>query len=41
MVFGINEMLITMGGEKHWLWRAVGANGDVLDILIQSRRGKG
>jgi len=25
---------------KHWLWRAVDANGDVLDILVQSRRNK-
>ena len=25
-------------GKKHWLWRAVDANGDVLDILVQSRR---
>ena len=25
---------------KHWLWRAVDSNGDVLDILVQSRRNK-
>ncbi len=23
---------------KQWLWRAVDANGDVLDILVQARR---
>ena len=23
---------------KQWLWRAVDANGDVLDILVQPRR---
>ncbi len=27
-------------GRKHRLWRAVDANGDVLDILVQSRRNK-
>ena len=27
-------------GVKHWLWRAVDAKGDVLDILGQSRRNK-
>lgn len=26
------------GGMKHWLWRAVGKEGIVLDVLIQSRR---
>ncbi len=25
-------------GVKHWLWRAVDSNGDVLDILVQTRR---
>lgn len=27
-----------INGVKHWLWRAIDANGDVLDILIQPRR---
>ena len=27
-------------GVKYWLWRAVDAKGDVLDILVQSRRNK-
>lgn len=27
-----------MGGEKYWLWRAVDANGDVLDIFVQKQR---
>ncbi len=27
-----------IGGSKHWLWRAINAAGDVLDILVQSRR---
>ena len=25
-------------GKKHWLWRGIDANGDVLDILVQTRR---
>lgn len=31
---------MTINGCRHWLWRAVDANGDVLDILVQSRRNK-
>ena len=34
----LNEVVISIKGKKHWLWRAVEANGDVLDILVQSRR---
>jgi len=34
----LDEVVIVIKGRKHWLWRAVDANGDVLDILVQSRR---
>jgi putative transposase len=34
----LDEVVITMRGKKHWLWRAIAANGDVLDILVQTRR---
>jgi putative transposase len=34
----LDEVVIVIRGEKHWLWRAVDANGDVLEILVQSRR---
>jgi putative transposase len=34
----LDEVVITVAGEKHWLWRAVDQHGVVLDILIQSRR---
>ena len=34
----LDEVVIPIGGVKHWLWRAVDANGDVLDILVQPRR---
>ena len=36
----LDEMVITIKGVKHWLWRAVDSNGDVLDVLLQSRRNK-
>lgn len=32
------EVVITIRGKKHWLWRAIDANGNVLDILVQTRR---
>ncbi len=33
-----DEMLLTVQGKKHSLWRAVDQDGNVLDILVQSRR---
>ena len=36
----LDEVVVSIKGKKHWLWRAVDANGDVLDILVQSRRNK-
>ena len=36
----LDEVVITIRGTRHWLWRAVDSNGDVLDILVQSRRNK-
>tara|TARA_R110000737_G_C14471355_1_gene466800 strand:- start:110 stop:820 length:711 start_codon:yes stop_codon:yes gene_type:complete len=34
----LDEVVITISGTKHWLWRAVDGNGDTLEILVQSRR---
>ncbi len=34
----MDEVVITIRGKKHWLWRAIDARGDVLDILLQTRR---
>ena len=34
----LDEVVIPIRGRKHWLWRAVDANGDTLDILVQTRR---
>ena len=36
----LDEVVIKIAGEKHWLWRAVDQDGIVLDILVQSRRDK-
>ena len=36
----LDEVVVPIKGRKHWLWRAIDANGDVLDILVQSRRNK-
>ncbi len=33
----MDEVVISIRGRKHWLWRAVDAKGDVLDILVQTR----
>ena len=34
----LDETVIIIAGTKHWLWRAIDADGDVLDILVQPRR---
>jgi putative transposase len=36
----LDEMFVTIGGKKMYLWRAVDAEGEVLDCLVQSRRNK-
>src|SRR5215210_5878494 len=36
----LDEVVITIAGKKHWLWRAVDQTGFVLDVLVQSRRDK-
>ena len=34
----LDEVVITMRGKKHWLWRAVDQDDFVLDVLVQGRR---
>ena len=34
----LDEVVIPINGRKYWLWRAVDASGDVLDILVQAQR---
>ncbi len=36
----LDEVVVAIGGKKHWLWRAVDQEGFVLDVLVQSRRDK-
>ncbi len=36
----LDEMFIKMNRKDHYLWRAVDEDGNVLDILVQSRRNK-
>jgi putative transposase len=35
-----DEGLLMLNGERHYLWRAVDQDGNVLDILVQRRRNK-
>jgi putative transposase len=34
----MNEVFVRLQGKQHYLWRAVDQDGNVLDILVQSRR---
>ena len=34
----LDEVFITINGRRHYLWRAADQGGDVIDILVQSRR---
>ena len=34
----LDEVVITIAGQKHRLWRAVDGHGFVLDVLVQKRR---
>ena len=33
-------MFVTINGERQYLWRAVDQDGDVIDIVVQSRRNR-
>ena len=33
----LDVVVISIGGKKHWLWRAVDQDGFVLEVLVQSR----
>ncbi len=36
----MDEVFLTINGKRHYLWRAVDQDDNVLDILVQSRRNK-
>jgi len=37
-IWHLDEMVIVIRGKRHWLWRAVDSEGEVLDLLVQSKR---
>src|SRR3712207_6750667 len=37
-IWHLNEVVITIAGQQHWLWRAVDQDGYVLDEIVQTRR---
>jgi putative transposase len=37
-IWHLDEVVITIVGRKHWLWRAVDQDGYVLDEIVQSQR---
>jgi putative transposase len=36
--WNLDEVFLTINSRRHYLWRAVDQDGDVLDILAQPRR---
>jgi putative transposase len=37
-IWHVDEVFITIRGKRHYLWRAVDQDGDVIDILVTKRR---
>jgi putative transposase len=37
-IWHLDEVVVTIAGQKHWLWRAVDQDGYVLDEIAQTRR---
>jgi putative transposase len=37
-IWHLDEVVVTISGQKHWLWRAVDQDGYILDEIVQSRR---
>ena len=37
-IWHLDEVVVSIGGTKHWLWRAVDQDGYVLDEIVQRRR---
>ncbi len=37
-VWHLDEVVVSIGGRKHWLWRAVDQDSYVLDEIVQRRR---
>jgi putative transposase len=39
-VWHLDEMVVSIQGRRLYLWRAVDSEGEVLDLLVQSKRDK-
>src|SRR5690348_15346251 len=39
-IWHMDEVYLKINGKTHYLWRAVDQDGNMLDILVQSRRNK-
>ena len=39
-VWYLDELFMTIQGQRQYIWRAVDQDGDVIDILVQSRRNR-
>ena len=37
-IWHLDEVVVTIAGRQHWLWRAIDQDGYVLDELVQTRR---
>src|SRR3954449_169530 len=37
-IWHLDEVVVSISGKKHWLWRAVDQDGYVLDEVVQTRR---
>ena len=37
-IWHLDEVVVTIGGKQHWLWRAVDQEGYILDEIVQTRR---
>ncbi|EIM31258.1 IS6 family transposase [Microvirga lotononidis] len=37
-IWHLDEVAVTIAGQKHWLWRAVDQDGYVLDEIVETRR---
>ena len=39
-IWHVDELFVTIRGQRHCLWRAVDQDGEILDILVTRRRDK-
>jgi putative transposase len=37
-IWHLDELFVNIQGQRHYLWRAVDQDGDVIDVLVQPRR---